>query len=595
MNAKLLYELKLELDRIYITGMRLAKNNSRIQKILPVLEMHIEEDTAYRELVDNLKELIDPLLFEWTEILAKIHASLYYLLRLHEEVAVSGEEKMEQLPVFKTDDMFNQYSFLELKPLVDALMGIGKKRLEIITKAREDKLFNDLRIYTYLDKALADKETEIADLAEDIIKNELGDKMFPFMLNSFELNDADENLRRLRLLYELKYEGMSELVDEILEGNAVSLQAKAIQYMSNDVAHEEQIMALAENPQKLLREKAYLGLVALNTEKTENRLYDLYVKALKKRNKGELELIIKALSQMELRYTFGNVLAQAKEVFNGIITANKKADIDQFGSLRMAISLLKQKNKPEVYDFFYSVLFDENYNGIIDRKKPALNKPAKDVSYAIIDVAQGLDSEQLMEFYKKVINKMPESEWKLPFYKMYLKACVRAGNSVEEVYDIFAPYYQSKRISIEDIAELCNIDHQGNAFSKVDNRWIDRLYEALECVDEECNIDALLRVLNALEIDSPERYNQNLIKAGKETKKYLLEITTMIMERNVPDKYEVVFSLIKYSHDQGSSRSNALRQLPRAMYWYEFPKEYAAKFRELKNAPRAIYTKIAEG
>ena len=596
MDAKLLYELKSELDRIYINGLRFAKNNPRITKMLPSLEKHIEEDVAYRDLVLNLKELMKSGFLKDVDSLSKIYSSLDYLLRLHGEAIVDGEEKMEQVPIFNIHDIdIPQYSFLKLKPLLDALTGVGKDRLEVIQKAREEKLFDDFRTYPYLDRALADKQAEVVELVKNIIKDDLGDKMLPFLLVSFEYNDNEDNLNRLSLLCELQYDGLKELLDEILESSDTTLlRARVIQYISKDVAYEDQIIELTGSSQKLFKEMACLGLANLKTEKAERKLYELYAKALKKKNKGDIELLVKALSQTELLYTFNEVFEQTRDIFNNLLIANKKADVDHFNSLRLGISVLKARGQSEICDFFFEILFHDGYNGIINKKKHVLVKPAKTISYTIIDIIQDLDTDQVMAFYEKVIDNMVESEWKLPFYKMYLNACVHRGDSEDQIYEKFVSYYQNKSISVEDIAMLCAIDESGNPSVPIDNRWIDRLYETLERVDEEESIEALLQVLNALEGISSERFNQELIKAGKKTKKHLLEITSMIMKRDIADKYEVVYSLVKHCHDQGSSGSNALRQLPRATYWNEFPKEYAAKFRELKNAPRAISSKITE-
>ncbi|NDV82924.1 hypothetical protein [Bacteroides sp. 51] len=595
MDAKLLYELKLELDRIYINGIRLARNNPRITRMLPLLEKHTEEDAAYHNLVVHLKALIQPGVSGYVELLSRIYASLKYLLRLHGEAIVAGEEKIEQVPVFNMSDIgVSQHSFLELKPLIDALTGVGKERLEVIRKAREQKLFDDFRVYPYLNRALADNEMEVVELAEDIIRHDLGDKMLSFLLNDFECNDKDDNLRRLTLLCELQYDGLDELLGEIMESNAISLQITIVQYISKDVAYEDRIIELAESSQKLFKEMAYSGLASLKTEKGEKKLYELYIKALKKKNRGDIELLVKALSQTGLQYTFNDVLGQVKDLFNHILIANKKAEADHFSNLRLGISILKVKGRLDIFDFFSEILLHEGYNEIIKKKKNALAKPASALSCAIIDAIQELDTEQAVAFYEKIVHNMVESEWKQPFYKTYLNACVQRGDSEAQIYENFVSHYQNKNINIEDVATLCVIDESGSASASVDNRWVERLYETLERIDEEENIEVLLQVLNALEPVPSERYNRELVRAGEKTRKYLLEITSMIMKRDIADKYEVVYSLVKHCHDQGPSGSNALRQLPRATYWNEFPKEYAAKFRELKNAPRAIYSKIVE-
>jgi hypothetical protein len=598
MNTKLLYEIKSEVDGIYANGFWASIENPRIMELLPVLEKYIDEDVAYKDLHSALRRLIEmDAVKDMMEILYTIHASLNYLLRLGMKTALPGKERTEQVPLFNINDIaVRQRPFSELKPLLEAFVNDYRQiKPEIIREAYEKKLFDDFRLYPYLSRALANKQPEVAALAEDIIKNEVGDKILPFILPYYKCDNEDANLRRFGLLYELKYEGRDKLVEEIFKSKAISLQAKAIQYISTNAAYEELILKLSESSLKLLKDQIPLGLANLKTEKAEKKLLEFYIRALRKNNKEDIELCGKALSQTGLLYVFDEVLSLTKGIFDNVIVANKKAEIESLSSLRLSISIFKRQERAEVYDFFFEILFHESYNEIIRKKKYVLAKPATSVSYAIIDVIRDLDAERLTAFYEKVIGEMKESEWKEPFYKTYLKEYVRRGDAVERIYDVFAPYYRNGKINIEDIAEMCGVgESPESASNAVDSRWLDELYEKLEHIDEEEHVETLLQVLDQLEPNPSERYNQELIKVGKVTKKYLMEITSMIMKRDLPDKYELVFSLIKYCHDQGQSRSYALRQLHKANYWSEFPKAYVAKFRELKNAPKAIYNKIAE-
>jgi hypothetical protein len=598
MNTKLLHEIKFEIDSIYIDGFWSSIENPRIMELLPVLEEYADKDVAYRDLHSALKKLIEmDAVKDMMEIFYTIHASLNYLMRLGLDTVLPGEERTEQVPLFNINDIaVRQRPFSELKPLTDALINNYKKNSsKIIREIREKKLIDDFRVYPYLNKALANEQPEVAELAEDIIKNDVGDKMLPFILNNYKCDSKDENLRRFGLLYELKYEGRDKLVEEIFESDVINLQAKAIQYISKNAAYEELIIKLSESPQALLKDSALLGLANMKTEKAEKKLFELYTKALKKKNREDIEWCTKAVSQAELRYIFDDVLSLVRGIFNNIIIANKKAEAELFYGLRLAVSVFERQERAEVYDFFSEILFHEGYNDIIRKKKHVLAKPAMSVSYAIIDVIRELDTEGVMAFYEKVIGEMKESEWKDPFYKAYLKERIRRGDAVERIYDVFAPYYRNGNINVEDIAEMCEVSESSESASNViDSRWLDELYEKLNHIDEEEHVETLLRVLNLLEPNPSERYDQELIKAGKATKKYLMEITAMIMKRDLPEKHELVFSLIKYCHDQGQSGSYALRQLHKANYWSEFPKAYVAKFRELKNAPKAIYNKIAE-
>jgi hypothetical protein len=584
------------MDRMYMYGSLGTKSNSRITKALYALEDSIDEDVAYRDLYEALRKLISLDDDAYTiGAFSEIFTPLNYLLRSKGRAAANMTTTKEQIPVFNINDIAGQRSFLEAKPLISALTEPVENRLEIIREAREKKQFDDFRIYLYLNKALGDEQPEVVELVTDIIRNDLGDEIFPFLLNHFEYNDLDVNLRRFELLCEGKYEELDVLLDNILDSNAIKLQAKAIEYLSTDAAYEDWLIDLIESPQKLLKRSALFGLAKMKTENAEKKLCELYANAVRKKSKGDIELITKVLSQSDLLYTFDEVLLHTREIFNRIIAANKQAEADLFYCLQWAILMLKQKGRAEVYDFFLEILLHKGYNEIVRKKKYVLAKPAQSVSYAIIDAIQIMDAEQLQAFLGKVIREMEESEWKGPFYKLYLKECIRKGDSAEQIYDVFAPHYRDGNISVEDIVEMyCGVDESPEGASGVvDSRWLDQLYETLEHIDEKEHIDALLQALGQLDPE-PSNYDQALIRVGRVTKKHLLEITTMIMQRDLPEKYETVYSLVKHCHDQGQSGSYALRQLTKATYWSEFPEAYAEKFRELKNAPKAISAKIAE-
>lgn len=590
MKVKLLYDLKKEMDRIYIKGIRTARNNTRLSKALPILEKYKDVDPAYHDLLSALKNLVTYNSYDYTEIFATIHKSLNYLLRFNGEAIEPNEERTEQIPLCHINELCTSHSYLEMKPLIEVLSGTGKNRLEVLQKAQEDNLFDDFRIYPFLEKALGDQDSEVVSFVDNIIRNVVGDKMIPFIANHFENSDKRENLRRLDLLHEFNYEGMHELIDEILEGTATQLQNKVIDYISNDVKYEDRILALADNQQKTLREIAYKGLANLKTERAERKLLEVCSKSLKKKNKGELEVIADVLSLAHLDYIFYEVFALIKENFNLLIAANKKADIDLFYNLRLGIHTLRGKPNEEVLVFFETILFHEGYNEIIRKKENILEKAAISISNTIISVVQDFKPENIIPFCEKVIENMPESKWKLSFYRFYMTACIQKGDSAASLYDTFAPYYEKGAITIEDLmllfgSDVVNIDFPADA------RWVDKLYETMAHLDKQQNVELLLLMLHRLDVDH-ERFNERLIHAGRSTKKYLLEVTNMIMSRDLPEKYEIVYQLVKHCHDQGASGSNALRQLPRATYWEEYPKEYVEKFKQLKNLPRAIYMKI---
>lgn len=594
MKIELLYDLKKELAHLYLTGLDLY-DMLPFTKICNELDKNVDEDPIYMMLISALYDFRDPILSNKVDILERITTSLNYLLRANQTTFEDNNEKTEQIPVYSIDEIDTHYTYLELSPIIRALSHSGKKdHLEVIKEARGKGYYQDIRLYPYLNKALND--SDISDEVEDIIGEETGPKILPFILPYFEINNEKSNLHRLSLLFKLKYSEINELVNEVLASNSTALQTKLMEFMIRDLHYEDMIIGLCDSPQKPIREIAYLGLAKLKTKKAEEQLCALYAKAIKRKNKYDIDLFAKCLSQGELTHSFDYFFSLVKDSFDTLLRAGKKADSDMLNSLRVGIVMLKQKGRPEVYDFLSSIPLSKEYNETIKKKENALAKQAKEISYAIIDILREQKKEQLLAFYEKVIAEMPDSSWKSPFFRDYMVYGVENWDATQ-VYNTFSPYYLNGSITIEDLASLYAIGQTPTDTTKaaptLDERWIDGFYATMEHLDEEANIEMLLETLHTIEPTPSDRFNQSLLLAGQHTKKYLLEITSMIIKRDLPDKYETVYSLIKQCHDRkDGATSNLLRQLPRATYWEEFPKEYAAKFKELKNAPRAIFTKI---
>lgn len=595
MNIEALYELKSELTLLHVNGL---DSHETLQ--LSIIRDDIEEDCKrnFHPELENiyiaLGDLLEHFVEDKSEVMQCIYSSLNHLLRINQEAIEPEEKRAEQVPAFSIDEIDTNNKFTELVPIISSLSTKRKERLVVIREARGKGYYQDFRMYPYLKQALYDNA--ISDEIEDIIVKEVGEKIFPFILPYFEYNDQEDNIHKFSILCKLNYSNIDSMIDKVLNGNYIALQIKAIEYMSNHTRYEDSVIKLCDSPHKPIREIAYFGLAKLKTEKAEKHLCALYAKAVKKKSRYDIDLLAKSISQGELAFSFDYFFSLVKESFDNLLRAGKKADSDMLNSLRTSILILKQKGRPEIYEFLSGVILNKEYNEIIQKKENALSKQAIDISYTLIDVIQEQEQEQLIAFYKKVIAEMPDSSWKAPFYKKYMAHCV-INKDAAEVYHTFSPYYLNGNITAEDIANLYAIG-QNPADAAIsapvlDERWIDSFYATMEHLDEEKNVEALLEALHTIEPMPSEKFNQSLISAGQHTKKYLLEITNMIMKRDVPDKYETIYSLIEQCHNRKDQfTSNLLRQLPRASYWEEFPKEYAAKFKELKNAPRAIFTRI---
>lgn len=165
MIISVLKKLRTEVERIYMVGLYHSESNPVIMRFLPLIEEYAEKDPAYADLADALKVIVECRPSGNVEAFSKIYASLNYLLRWHGQAIAPHKERSEHVPVFRIEDIVTTRSYADLKDLITALTEPVEGRLEMIRKAREDGLFDDFRIYPYLDMALSsgDIADEVAD------------------------------------------------------------------------------------------------------------------------------------------------------------------------------------------------------------------------------------------------------------------------------------------------------------------------------------------------------------------------------------------------------------------------------------------------
>lgn len=209
MIVSTLYNLKTEIERLYVTGIRGSRNNPHILQCISVVEKYADEEPAYASLTSALKHIVKRNSSIDVKFFAEIYASLNYLIRLHQEPVASDEERSEHTPVFEIENIETTHSFSDLRSLIAALTEPEEENLESIRMGRKNRLFDDFRTYPYLNIAL-DNELISAEV-QDIIKNEIGERMIPFMLKGFHHNTEQGNLRRLSLLRDFQYEHINRL------------------------------------------------------------------------------------------------------------------------------------------------------------------------------------------------------------------------------------------------------------------------------------------------------------------------------------------------------------------------------------------------
>ena len=603
---KPLYDLQQELNRLFIAGSKFAKNDPRLQKHVPILKKLGEKAPVFNKLAQEVESLLQVESTQAAEKLLNVATLLYSVLYTQGVTVEAEAEKSDQVPTIALADVNTTYSYLQLKPVLQALTESKSGRLEVLKDAFERKLFDDSRTYGYLSYALADKYTELADYVEETIIPACGKAMIPFLLSDFRLEDKTEHVRRLRLLHQLGYEGIDALIDKIFAENLPNLQAEAVIILSDkkDEKTEDFIISLASDKNKVVRGAAYKALAKLGTQRSIDKLYELYSN---NKQKGNAELLANAIATVPLPSHYQSFVQKVREYFEALLAmddSDEKTVVVAFERFLTELEVLKHKDYPETYALLGEMFGNKLFN-VMAKKRSVTNYH---IIPRLVDVLDTFKQEKIIPFYEQYTDTLVHSDWAYPLFTDYFYRILNgeAEYSKEKIYEIFAPQFGKVLApydAIEGLAGTKGIYAVGFFYKKlhpitadkIDSRWADLFYNYLlnlKKYDDNYSLEAL-KVLSVLEKNS-FRLNELVLKILPKVSIYRGEFMyRFIMKSNIPDKFEVLYeSIAKISKTHLYYYRTMVEDTE---FWKPFPKEYVKKFRELHEKTKSDFFKdIAE-
>ena len=603
---KPLYDLQQELNRLFIAGSKFAKNDPRLQKCIPILKKLGEKAPVFNKLAQEVEALLQVECQQSAEKLLNVSTLLYSVLYTQGVTIQAEATKALQEPNASIADVNTTYSYLQLKPVLQALTQSNSGRLEVLKDAFERGIFKDSRTFGYLSYALADKYTELADYVLQTIIPTCGQAMLPFLLSDFRLEDKTENVRRLRLLYQLGYTKMDSLIDKVFAEDLPNLQAEAIDILveKKDEKTEDFIISLASDKNKVVRGAAYKALAKLGTKRSIDKLYELYST---NKQKGNAELLANAIATVPLPSHYQPFVQKVRERFEALLAmdeTDEKAVVAVFDRLPIELEVLKYKDYPETYVLLGDILSNKQFNTMA-KKRSASNYF---ISPSLNEVLNTFDNNKVLAFYEQHATDIFTNTWTSVLATDYFyRALDSKGHfSKEKIYEVFAPQFNKAIIADNIIEALAGTAYSYNNYGEryfdrealtkeeLDPRWADLLCNYLASLKEDTtyNIDAL-DILDRIEEDS-ERVNYLITKALVKKTAYAIErIYRLIIKRNIPNKFDVLYeSLAKMPKNNQYYYRNIVEDKE---FWKLFPKEYASKFRELHEKTKLdIFTEIAE-
>ena len=603
---KPLYDLQQELNRLFIAGSKFAKNDPRLQKYIPILKRLGEKAPVFNKLAQEVEALLQAESQQSAEKLLSVSTLLYSVLYTQGVTIQAEATKALQEPNVSIADVNTTYSYLQLKPVLQALTQSNSGRLEVLKDAFERGIFKDSRTFGYLSYALADKYTELADYVLQTIIPTCGQAMLPFLLSDFRLEDRTENVRRLRLLHQLGYTETDSLINKVFAEDLPNLQAEAIDILvgKKDEKTEDFIISLASDKNKVVRGAAYKALAKLGTKRSIDKLYELYST---NKQKGNAELLANAIATVPLPSHYQPFVQKVRERFEALLAmdeTDEKAVVAIFDRLPIELEVLKYKDYPETYALLGDILSNKQFNTMA-KKRSASNYF---ISPSLNEVLNTFDNNKVLAFYEQHATDIFTNTWTSVLATDYFyRALDSKGHfSKEKIYEVFAPQFNKAIIADNIIEALAGTAYSYNNYGEryfdrealtkeeLDPRWADLLcnYLASSKEDTTYNIDAL-DILDRIEEDS-ERVNYLIAKALVKKPAYAIErIYRLIIKRNIPNKFDVLYeSLAKMPKNNQYYYHNIVEDKE---FWKLFPKEYASKFRELHEKTKLdIFTEIAE-
>ena len=602
---KPLYDLQQELNRLFIAGSKFAKNDPRLQKYIPILKKLGEKAPVFNKLAQEVEALLQVESQQSAEKLLNISTLLYSVLYTQGVTIQAEATKALQEPNVSIADVNTTYSYLQLKPVLQALTQSNSGRLEVLKDAFERGIFKDSRTFGYLSYALADKYTELADYVLQTIIPTCGQAMLPFLLSDFRLEDRTENIRRLRLLYQLKYTEMDSLTDKIFSESLPNLQAEAISIIAEkkDTQTEDFIMSLTGDKNKLVREASYKALAILGTQRSIDKLLVLYET---NKVKGNAKALAEAISLLAIPSHYQPFLKKVYEQFN-ILLSKEKTDnnatvTNAFERFAIDLDILENKDCNEVYEFLSELLQSQKFNNL---RRSLFKNTYDPIPMKIVSILNSFEADKVVAFYDKHKQYLTfNSGYNDLWINFFWRAFNNDNFSKEQLFETFSTTL-GKSLATGSMLEAFSGTNGYYTYTirkcsevrvdRIDPRWIPVFYSFLRSLKKLHNNYALntFIILNALEKDG-KSLNEWLLKALSETfSEDTIWLYRLILKRNLPNKYELVYHSLEKI--KAGNTYYFLYNLSNTDFWKQFPKEYAQKFRILAEKNKLkIFKEIAE-
>lgn len=444
MRIQALYDLQQEINRLYIAGSKFAKGDPRLTKHLPVLQKLGEKAPVFKKLAQDIDELTNTDPAQSSEKLLNIGVLLYSILYTQGE-CTDDTVLEENTPYYDLEQVNTTASYLSLKPVIEALSSSKSGRLEVLQDAFQQGLFNDFRTFEFLDMALGDKYSDLADYVENMIIPAIGKPILPFIRTNFSTEGRVQDIRRLRLLKKLKETELASFVEESLNSKSIGLQTEAVRLLGDDINNESRIMLYADDKNKQIREAAYIALAHYNTKESKSKLNQLF---LKNKAKTNLQGIVDALALLpELNDdVFEKIFSDFDTFLEKASTLNDKDLVNEFEKLQIEITVFRGKSEERTLNFAEKILTNSQFRAITKEKRSLIGGLEESLIEEMLLLLNQDSSGKGITIFEQLLDDKPTvKQYGAKIIAAYF-ATVAKQFTPEKMFDVFSNYYSSNQI-----------------------------------------------------------------------------------------------------------------------------------------------------
>jgi len=270
MLAPILSNLKNELERVYISGSTMARNDPRLKKHIPGLIKLGERAPVFNNLANKLTALTqDDSTPESLMEAGSIIFSLIYSQGKTDNDAETRPIEYETIPLAVT-----RTGFFELNNLMLSIKPKAFNTPEILLNLYEQNRHHDPRLYKSFVKCVKTgntktgvydesgnfREVPTTDIAGKLIIPSLGPSIIPVIKNELDVKGGAGDARLFLVLYSKIGKDILPLSEQVLEEGSTEVLAAALHTLAEDEKYTEILEKYTKDRRKLVKEAAAKAL-----------------------------------------------------------------------------------------------------------------------------------------------------------------------------------------------------------------------------------------------------------------------------------------------------------------------------------------------